>query len=88
MKILNNEDLFNAVLSYDKSSLIKMTGKKNKTERKMKIASSDTKEGLIKLINQYYYTTNCTITEANQVVQLNKTLGRVEEKGKRFNYVV
>ena len=63
--------------------------KENKTEKiSMKIASSNTKEGLIKLINQYYYTTNCTITEANQVVQLNKTLGRVEEKGKRFNYVV
>ena len=56
----------------------------------MKIASSNTKEGLLKLINQYYYSTNCIITEANEVVntKLNKTLGRVEEKGKRFNYVV
>ena len=56
----------------------------------MKIASSSTKEGLLKLINQYYYTTNCIITEANEVVntKLNKTLGRVEVKGKQFNYVV
>lgn len=56
----------------------------------MKIASSNTKEELLKLINQYYYSTNCIITEANEVVntKLNKTLGRVEEKGKRFNYVV
>ena len=56
----------------------------------MKIASSNTKEGLLKLINQYYYTTNCIIREDNQVVntKLNKTLGRVEVKGKQFNYVV
>ena len=56
----------------------------------MKIASSDTKENLLKLINKYYYTTNCIIQEDNHVLntKLNKTLGRVEVKGKRFNYVV
>ena len=56
----------------------------------MKIASSDTKENLLKLINKYYYTENCIITDTNEVVntKLNKTLGKVEVRGKRFNYVV
>ena len=71
--------------------LSKKSAKENKTEKiSMKIASSDTKENLLKLINKYYYTENCIIQEDNQVVntKLKKTLGKVEVKGKRFNYVV
>lgn len=46
----------------------------------MKIAKSRTKEGLLKLINEFYFTNNCIITEANEVVntKLNKTLGVVK----------
>lgn len=46
----------------------------------MKIAKSKTKEGLLKLINEYYYTTNCIITDSDEVVntKLNKTLGVVK----------
>ncbi len=46
----------------------------------MKVAKSKTKEGLLKLINEYYYTTNCIITDSNGVVntKLNKTLGIVK----------
>ena len=54
----------------------------------MKIAKSSTKEGLLKLINEYYYTTNCIITESNEVVntKLNKTLGMVKEVKQGFKY--
>lgn len=46
----------------------------------MKIAKSKTKESLLKLINEFYFTSNCIITEANEVVntKLNKTLGVVK----------
>lgn len=46
----------------------------------MKIAKSKTKDGLLKLINEYYYTTNCIITDSDEVVntKLNKTLGVVK----------
>lgn len=45
----------------------------------MKIASSNNKENLLKLINEYYYTTNCIINENNEVynTKLNKLLGNV-----------
>ena len=54
----------------------------------MKIASAPTKERLLKLINEFYYTTNCIITDDNDVVntKLNKTLGTVKETKKRFEY--
>ena len=56
----------------------------------MKIASSKTKEGLLKLINEYYYTTNCIITESNELVntKLNKTLGMIKETKKGFEYYI
>ena len=54
----------------------------------MKIAKSDTKDGLLKLINEFYYTQNCIITESNEVIntKLNKTLGTVKETKKGFEY--
>ena len=54
----------------------------------MKIASSNNKENLLKIINLYYYTNNCIITENNEVVntKLNKTLGIVKETKKRVEY--
>ena len=54
----------------------------------MKIAKSKTKEGLTKLINEYYYSTNCVITDSNEVVntKLNKTLGIVKLVGGAFEY--
>ena len=54
----------------------------------MKIATAPTKEKLLKLINEYYYTTNCIITESNEVVntKLNKTLGVVKQVKGRFEY--
>ena len=54
----------------------------------MKIASSPTKENLLKLINEFYFTTNCIISESNEVIntKLNKTLGMVKESKKRFEY--
>lgn len=56
----------------------------------MKIAQSSTKEGLIKLINEYYYTNNCIITDENKVVntKLNKELGHVKETKGKFIYFV
>ena len=46
----------------------------------MKVAKSKTKEGLLKLINEFYYTNNCIIDENNEVIntKLNKTLGVVK----------
>jgi hypothetical protein len=54
----------------------------------MKIATSTTKENLLKLINEYYYSTNYIITDNNEVVntKLNKVLGFVKENKKRFEY--
>lgn len=54
----------------------------------MKIASAPTKESLLKLINEYYFTNNCIITESNEVVntKLNRTLGMIKEKKGRFEY--
>ena len=54
----------------------------------MKIATAPTKERLLTLINQFYYTSNCIISESNEVIntKLNKTLGMVKESKKRFEY--
>lgn len=54
----------------------------------MKIATSATKERLLILINQYYYTNNCIINEQNEVynTKLNKKLGVVKIERKRFVY--
>jgi hypothetical protein len=54
----------------------------------MKIATAPTKERLLTLINQFYYTSNCIINESNEVIntKLNKTLGMVKESKKRFEY--
>jgi len=54
----------------------------------MKVASSKNKENLLKLINQYYYTTNCIITDSNQVVntKLNKVSGNVKETKRGVEY--
>lgn len=54
----------------------------------MKIATSRTKEGLIQLINEYYFSTNCIINEGNTVlnIKLNKVLGEVKQCKKRFIY--
>ena len=54
----------------------------------MKICSSPTKEMLLQLINEYYFTTNCIITDEDKVVntKLNKELGKVKQERKRFIY--
>ncbi len=54
----------------------------------MKIAKSNTKDNLLILINNFYYSTNCIITDNNEVVntKLNKTLGIVKETKKGFEY--
>lgn len=54
----------------------------------MKIASSQTKDGVLKLINEFYMTTNCIITDNNEVqnTKLNKILGLVKIEKQRFVY--
>ena len=44
------------------------------------IASSDSKEELTKLINEFYSSENCVITEENQIFnsKLNRILSRVK----------
>lgn len=56
----------------------------------MKVAKSKDKESLLKLINEYYYTTNCIITDSNEVVntKLNKTLGIVKLVRGAYEYHV
>ena len=54
----------------------------------MKIAKSKTKEGLTKLVNEFYFTNNCIITDSDEVVntKLNKTLGIVKLVSGAFEY--
>ena len=54
----------------------------------MKIASSPTQERLLKLINEYYFTTNCIIDNDNKVIntKLNKILGEVKKEKNKFVY--
>lgn len=54
----------------------------------MKVAKSKTKEGLLKLINEFYYTNNCIINENNEVIntKLNKTLGVVKLIKSAYEY--
>lgn len=54
----------------------------------MKIAKSKTKEGLTKLVNEFYFTNNCIITDSDEVVntKLNKTLGIVKLVRGAFEY--
>ena len=54
----------------------------------MKVCSSGTKENLLKLINEFYFTSNCIITDENKVVntKLNKELGEVKQERKKLVY--
>ena len=54
----------------------------------MKIAKSKDKESLLKLINEFYFTNNCVITDSNEVVntKLNKSLGIVKLVRGAFEY--
>ena len=54
----------------------------------MKTITSPTKEGLLKAINEFYYSTSYIITESNGAfnTKLNKTLGMVKETKRGFEY--
>lgn len=54
----------------------------------MKVASSGTKEGLLKLINEFYFTNNCVINEDDTVTdtKLNKVVGEVKQEKRKFIY--
>lgn len=54
----------------------------------MKIASALTKDRLLSLINEFYYTKNCIINENDEVfnIKLNKKLGNVKNVKNRFIY--
>lgn len=54
----------------------------------MKVCSSPSKEGVLNLINEFYCTTNCIITDENKVVnaKLNRELGEVKQERKKFVY--
>lgn len=55
---------------------------------KTKICSSASREGLAKLINQYYYSTSYIVDEQNQAHNKNGPVnfGTVTEKKGRFTY--
>lgn len=46
------------------------------------------KREFVKLINEFYFTSNCIITDENKVVntKLNKELGEVKQERKRLVY--
>lgn len=51
----------------------------------MKICSSNTQEGLLKLIKQYYFSENIIIeSDIVKNTKLNKTLGKVTYKRNKF----
>lgn len=57
-----------------------------------KIATSNSKEGLTRLINEYYYSTNWEVIESEKGNlyafnnKLQQSLGRVEYKNKKYTY--
>lgn len=55
------------------------------------IASAGTKEDLQEMINQYYFSTNCVITENNEIfnTKKNKVLDgvKVENKNGRWRFI-
>lgn len=54
----------------------------------MKVVSAPTQERVLKLINEFYFTTNCIIDENNKVLntKLNRILGEVKKEKSRFVY--
>ena len=52
------------------------------------IATAPTKERLLKIIADFHCSENCIISEGNRVIntKLQKELGEVKEKGKRYQY--
>ena len=56
----------------------------------MLLATSPTKKGLLQLINEYFYTNNCIITDDNKVfnTKLNRVLDgyKIIEVKNRFRF--
>lgn len=55
----------------------------------MLVATAPTKDRLLKLIKDFYYSDNILITDDNKVInsKLNKELGIVTNTKKRFQYL-